>query len=175
MRRLAAVLAMLGLSACDEPTIITHVDKLDHMSVSDLWALQDGQGIPVEIHGAPFSHVTDDALAEALRPPGGSAQEVRFYAVPAGVWQGGHAWRLVLHFNPQGAPNAFHDCKLTAEVPTNPPTSLGFTVNATFCKADAWQAHGYLQALKTEDGDLEGFRNVMQALMAEVFREGPDQ
>jgi hypothetical protein len=167
--------ALLLLAGCDEPTIISHVGKMPHMRVEELWTMQTARGIPVEIHGSPFAHVSDREIAEAVRPPAGSAQEVTFYATPPGTWKDGHPWRLVLHFNPQGAPNAPQDCRRVSEARTNPPADGSFTVNAVFCNAERWQAHGYLQALEVEDGDLAAFSEMMRQLLQAIFREEKDR
>lgn len=175
MRRYRLPLALLLLAGCDEPTVISHVDKLSHMRLNDLWTMQDARGLPVELHGAPFAHVTDSEIVEAIRPPGGTAQEVRFYAAPPGSWKGGHPWRLVLHFNPQGPPNAPADCRLLEEARTKPPPAGSFAVNATFCEGDAWQARGFLEALKVEDGDLDAFADMMRQLMLTMLHEEKDR
>ena len=167
--------ALALLAACDDPTVITHVGKLSHMRLNDLWTMQDARGLPVEIHGAPFAHVSDAELAGAIRPPAGSAQEVRFHAAPPGSWRGGHPWRLVLHFNSQGAPNARADCRRVAEARTDPPAVGRFTVNASFCNGPHWQAHGFLQALEVEDGDLAAFADMMQQLMLAIFHDAKDR
>lgn len=176
MKGNAAILAALLLMAgCDDPTVITHVDKLSHMRVNDLWAMQDARGLPVEIHGSPFANVSDREIAEAIRPPAGSAQEVRFYSVPPGSRQGASPWRLVLHFNAQGAPNAQADCRLVAEAPTAPPPPGRFTVNASFCEGPDWQAHGFLRALEVDDGDMAAFSAMMRQLLLAIFHEEKDR
>ncbi len=174
MRYPKALIALALLAACDEATVITHVDKLSHMSMDDLVVMQDAQGIPVEVHGVPFAGVSANQLAAALRPPAGAAQSFRFHAVPPGNGHGTHGWRLVLHFNPQGAPNAVHDCKLTAEAKTASRPEKGYSINASFCKGPDWQAHGYLQAPQATHGDLDGFGNAMTQLMLTIFRENSD-
>ncbi len=172
-RAVSPLLLLAALAGCDDATVITHVDKYPHMTLDDLWTMQDPQGIPVEIHGNPFSRGTDQALAEALQAPTG-AQDVKFYARPVGAVNIDHGWRLVLHFNPFGAPNSPHDCKHTAEVRTGPPKGEGFEVNATFCEGTKWQAHGYLQALEVQDGDVEGYTRVMRTLFQAIFFEEPE-
>jgi hypothetical protein len=167
-RLLAAVLLLAG---CDEPTVITHVDKRSHMRLNDLWTMQDARGLPVEVHGTPFANVGARAIAEAIRPPGGSAQEVRFHAVPPGSWVGGHPWRLVLHFNPQGPPNARADCRLLSEARTDAPSPGRFSVNASFCNGAEAEAHGFLQAMQIEAGDLAAFSDVMRQLMLAILHE----
>ena len=175
MKGRSVIAAALLLAACDEPTVITHVDRRPGFKLGDLWAIQDARGIPVEIHGRAFSHVSDRELAEALRPPASSAQEVAFYATPPGSWQGREGWRLVLHFNPQGAPNAYKDCQRVEEARTNASPSGSFTVNASFCRGERWEAHGYMQVLEIDDGDLEAFSETMRTLMMAIFREEPDR
>ncbi|MEM1159602.1 MAG: hypothetical protein AAGJ28_01595 [Pseudomonadota bacterium] len=174
MRIARALTLGLLVAACDEPTVISLVDRVPNMKVEDLWQMQDSRGIPVEIHGSPFNRISDREIAEALRAPAAAGDGIKFYSAPAGNWQGGHAWRLVLHFQPQGGPNSTYDCSLTEEARTNARPEGGFTVHATFCKEDLWQAHGYLQALKIEENDMEAFADMMQALLFEIFREAPD-
>jgi hypothetical protein len=165
----------LALSACDEAeTVITHVDRRGNVGLDALWTMQDARGIPVEIHGSPFAHVSDQALVEALRPPA-AASKVAFYPRPPGGWMQGHPARMVLHFNPQGGPNTVRDCQMTGEARTNPPEAGSFTVNASFCRGPDWEAHGYLQALSVEDGDLQRFGDMMAQLMLVMFREEKDR
>jgi len=168
-------LALGALAACDDGTVISHVDKLPHVKEGDLVTMQEPGGLKVEIHGIPWKGATDAELAEALRPPAGSAQEVRFQAVPTGQWVEGRGHRLVLHFNPTGAPNSPHDCQATAEMRTQAPAETGFTVNATFCTQDNWVAHGYLQATTTQAGDWQEYTRVMQALLTNIFAEAKDR
>lgn len=171
MRAPHLLLVLALLSGCDEPTVISHIDRLDHMTADQLWTMQDGRGIPVEVHGSPFRRIPDREVVEVLRPPAGASQDVNYYAAPVGSWTGGHPWRIVLHFNPQGAPNSFSDCQLTREARTNARPENGFTVNVSFCKEDRWQAHGYMQVLKIEDGDTEALGDVMQQVMLAIFAE----
>jgi len=176
IRRLPLALALtLLLGSCDDGTVISHVDKLSHMTTGDLVTMQENGALRVEIHGIPWKGATDTELAEALRPPAGEAQDVRFQAVPAGQWVNGRGHRLVLHFNSTGAPNSQRDCQATAEIRTRAPSDTGFTVNATFCTKDGWLAHGYLQAPKTEAGDWAEYTRVMQLLLTSIFAEPEDR
>jgi len=165
----------LPIAACDDGTVITHVDKLSHVSAGDLVVMQEADGLRVEVHGIPWKGATDDELASRLKAPSGQAQEVRFTAVPPGQWVNGRGHRLVLHFNPNGPPNSQHDCRATAEMRTGVPTEVGFTVNATFCTQDQWIAHGYLQATKTEPGDWAEYTRVMEALFLNILAQPKDQ
>jgi hypothetical protein len=172
--RLLAALAPLCFAACDDGTVISHVDKLPHMQIGDLVTMQEEGGLLIEIHGTPWPNVTDAELADHLRPPAGAAQEVKFRSVPPGQWvnNGGRGHRLVLHFNPTGAPNSAHDCMATAEIRTRAPSADGgFTVNASFCTKDQWVAHGYLEAPKVPPGDWAEYTRVMQNLFLAIFRE----
>ena len=168
-----AVAAAILVSGCDDATVISHVDKMPNMKLDDLWTMQDGRGIPVEIHGQPFRTGSDLTLAEALRPPAGVAEGVKFYSAPVGTWKGGHAWRLVLHFNPRGGPNAYEDCKRDAEAVTNELPAEGYSVNVSFCKADEWQAHGFLKVLKGDGSDTQAYSDAMATLMSAIFQDDP--
>lgn len=174
-RYLVALGLAAALAACDDPTEISHLDKLPHMEAGDLVTMQETDGLLVEIHGTPWKGATDAALADALRPPAGGAQEISFRAVPTGQWVNGRGHRLVLHFNPTAAPNSRRDCLATAEMRTKAPAQTGFTVNATFCTGGDWLAHGYLQATKFEAGDWEEFTEVMRTLMMKIFQGEEDK
>ncbi|MEM7743082.1 MAG: hypothetical protein AAF409_05165 [Pseudomonadota bacterium] len=167
--------AVLMLAACDEPTVITHVDKQPHMEMSDLVVMQGPSGIPVEIHGLPWDGADRSALAAAIRPPAGASQGTTFSALPQGGHAGRHGWRLVLHFNPQGGvPRSDHDCKLTSDVKTNAPPDGSYAVNVTFCEGAAWQAHAYLKVLEAEPGDIDAFSAALRQTMLAIFRENSD-
>lgn len=172
MRPRALIPLLCLLAACDEPTVITHVDKLSHMSQDDLRLMQGPDGIPVEMHGQPFRDATPEELAAALRPPASGPQEIRFHAVAPGTTAG---WRLVLHFNPKGnIPNAVHDCRLGAETETAGILPKGFSVNATFCKGADWQAHGFLRVLETGDTPTETLSRSLRQLFTAMFRKNTD-
>ena len=169
------ILVLAGLlTACDEATIITHVDKLSHMSMNSLVTIQGAQGIAVEIHGAPFPGIDDTAIAAAMRPPAGASQGIRFHAVEPGTWSAHDGWRLVLHFNPDGPPHSVHDCKLEAEAKTAGRPAQGYSVNATFCNGADWQAHGFLKAPKAAQDDPGLFADHMVQLMQAIFQENSD-
>src|SRR5690606_32097316 len=155
-------------------TVISHVDRRGGFVSRDLWAVQDARGIPVEVHGSPFRTFSDLQVVEALRPLGGASQDITYYPRPPGGWVEGNPWRLVLHFNPQGAPNSVQDCQRVAEARTNTPSEGRFDVNASFCHEGEWRAQGYLQVARIEDGDLEAFGDTIAQLMMVIFREEPD-
>lgn len=173
MRRVTRLCA-LGLAgllaACDEPWLISHVDRLSHVSIRDLWTEKGPDGFPVEIHGFPFKGVSADRLAEALRAPT-AASGVTFTSVPVGTYNRDHGWRMVMHFNPAGAPNAQVDCKRSTPAQTAPLPTKGYSVNVSFCDGSDWQAHGFMKVLSAEPGDLQTYSQRMQALLSEIFRE----
>lgn len=170
-RHVAAFAALLFLGSCDEPHVISYVDRAPDLVLEDLWQLQDPRGIPVEVHGTPFRRISDQALVETLKMPAGGPQEVRFYVTQPG---GTHPFRLVLHFNPQGAPNAARDCALTDEARTNAGPPDGYTMNAVFCASEVWKAHGHIEVLEIADGDMEKFADYFRTLMQAIFREEKD-
>lgn len=167
-----AVAAALILTGCDEPTVISHVDRNPDITMDQLWTMQDSRGIPVEIHGAPFRVSTDQELAEAIRPPGSVAQGVKFYSAPVGSWAGAHGYRLVLHFNPSGAPNPYRDCQLEQEAVTAERPDAGYSVNLTFCKENKWEATAFLKVLEAEERDFEAYANAIGTTFLAIFKEG---
>lgn len=160
---------LLLLAACDEPTVITHVGRDSSIDGSDLVAMQSGGGIPTEIFGTPFEGAEPEQLTEALRPPAGGAQGVRWRAVETGHDR--HGTRMVLHFNPLGPPNPSADCKQTSPVPTGPPRAEGFEVTMSFCKGGSAEARGHMRALKVAPGDFEAYQNAMRQLLNAIFIE----
>lgn len=172
LRAMAGALLAL-LAGCDEPTVITHVFRLPNIHESDLVAMQGPQGIPVEMHGAPWEGAEPAALAAAMKGPAGAAQ-IRFTA-RAVTGPGAHGSRMVLHFNPSGPPNGARDCSLAAPAATGTPPETGFTVNMTICKGPEVEAQGFLRALETRAGDFEGYSTVMRQLLNAVFREEKDR
>ena len=161
------------LLACDDATVITHVFKLPNIRERDLFAMQTHGGIATEVHGLPFPGATPEAVAEAMQGPQGAAA-VRFRAQEI-VGPEFHGSRMVLHFNPLGAPNGPADCALTGPARTGEPTEKGFTVNMTFCRGQEVEAQGYLQAPEVAAGDHDAFARVMRQLLNVVFREEPDR
>ncbi|MEM7506374.1 MAG: hypothetical protein AAF415_06485 [Pseudomonadota bacterium] len=166
MKRMFVGICLL-LMACDDGTVISHVDKAASIELSDLVAMQVGGGIRTEIHGTPFERTTSDDLTRFLRPPSGASQATKWRDVPVGSVD--HGYRMVLHFNPSGPPNAFEDCRRKRPAITLPPMDVGFTVNMTFCKGEEWEAHGFLKATKTEARDFQDYTRVMRALMNNIF------
>ena len=168
----AIAFIMIGiLSACDEATEISHVDRLPNMVLDELWKIQDPRGIPVEIHGSPFRRITDADLTALLKVPANAPQDISFYPIPAGSSEAGYPWRLILHFNGQGPPNAVRDCAMTAEARTNALPEKGFSMNLVFCKDKLWQAHGFMQVHKIEDDDREAFTTHFQSLLSAIFQK----
>ena len=170
--RWGALAMVLSQAGCDDATVITHVDRRPDITMDQLWTMQDPRGIPVEIHGSPFRVSTDQELAEAIRPPGSAAQGVKFYSSPVGSWKGGHGYRLVLHFNPNGAPNDYRDCRLEQEATTADRPESGYSVNLTFCKEDKWQATAFLKVLESEERDFEAYANAIGATFLAIFQDG---
>ncbi|MEM7669956.1 MAG: hypothetical protein AAF317_12570, partial [Pseudomonadota bacterium] len=157
------------LAACDDGTVITHVDKDTSIELSDLVAMQSHGGIATEVHGTPFEGTASDELVNALRPPASAAQATRWRMVDIGSVD--HGPRMVLHFNPSGPPNSFADCRRTGPAETEPPRGVGFSVNMTFCRGTRAEAHGFLQSRKTANADFEDYRRVMKLLMRNIFSD----
>lgn len=165
-------LAPLVLAACDQPlTIITHVDRIPSFHASQL-PVMGGAAFPVEVHGAPLEGITAAEAVGLLKVPQGMAQETRFAIVPPGA---GTQFRLVLHFNPSGPPNGYHDCRHTAPATTRPPAAVGFTVNATFCEGEKWLAHGYMRVPEIAPEEREDFTGALRQLLFVMLREEQDQ
>ncbi len=171
-RQLIAIALLFGLSACDEPAVISKVDRRPDLVLKDLWRLQDDRGIPVEIHGTPFRRITDADLTAALKVPPEAPQEITFYLTPTGGAE--QPWRIVLHFNPQGPPNASRDCGFTRETRTNALPEKGFSMHFVICKGREWKAHAFLEVTEIEEGDLAAFQRHVQSMTSAIFHEEKD-
>lgn len=169
MRRFLMLALPAFLVGCDDPTIISHVERRGNLDSKSLWTMQQGGGVPVEVHGNPFSAVAVEDLVAALRPPNGTSQEVRFRLVPPGLVANSHVRRLVLHFNATGAPHTPHDCDRSEEVGTQGVLGAGYTVNVSFCAGERWLGQAYLRALETPDNDVEAFVSAMKRVFREVL------
>ncbi|MEM9044628.1 MAG: hypothetical protein AAGC81_08015 [Pseudomonadota bacterium] len=160
---------LIFLAACDEATVITHVDRDTSIDGSDLIAMQSGGGIPTVVLGKAFQGASSDELIAGLQPPAGGSQEIAWREIsPEGPR---HRTWMVLHFNPLGPPNPAADCRLTDEIPTGQPRSEGFEVTMSFCKDNRAEAHGHLKALKVQSGDFDAYSNVMRQLLNAIFAE----
>lgn len=172
IRGIGALLLVL-LAGCDEPTVITHVFRMPNIRESDLVAMQSHGGVAVEMHGAPWAGADKGGLAEVMEGPAGAAA-IRFRA-QAIAGPSFHGRRMVLHFNPAGAPNSPADCALNAEATTAAPPEKGFAVNMTICEGAEVEAQGFLRALETAPGDYESYSKAMRQLLNVVFREEKDR
>ncbi|MEL6477696.1 MAG: hypothetical protein AAFR17_10250 [Pseudomonadota bacterium] len=172
MKRLAFC-ALALLAACDDGTVISHVDKDHNIEAGDLVAMQQGGGIPTEVHGTPFQRASAEDLTRFLRPPAGGAQGIRWRAVKVGARP--HGYRMVLHFNPSGPPNAADDCKRFRPAITERPQEVGFTVNLSICNGERAEAHGFLQARKTQAGDYQDYTRVMRVLMNSILSKAGNE
>lgn len=176
MTRLTPSIALLAatlLAGCDEPATISSLDRYPDMVLEELWKIQGPRGLPVEIHGTPFHRITDADLTAALKLPEAAPQDITFYPIPAGSAETGYPWRLILHFNPQGPPNATRDCAFTQEARTNALPAQGFSMNLVFCKEKLWRAHGFLKVHEIEDGDRAAFSKHFKDLLTAIFAKEP--
>ncbi|HUS53190.1 MAG TPA: hypothetical protein VMY41_04190 [Thermohalobaculum sp.] len=169
--RYFAMLALIGtVAACDDVSV-SGTERRTFLYSSDLLAMQEASGVLVEIHGAPWPGATPEQIASTLRMPDGSGQAVRFRDIAPGQWIIGDGDRLVLHFNPTGAPDSVADCRAKEAIVTEPPAKKGFTVNATFCKQGEWLSHAFLKARAVSQDDWLSYTFAMRELLGKMFPE----
>lgn len=169
--RYAAMLVLAStVAGCDDSTV-SSTDRRTFLKAGGLLALQETSGLLVEVHGTPWSGATPEQLASTLRMPDGAGKDVRFRDIAPGQWVIGDGRRLVLHFNPVGAPDSNADCRAEKEFVTAAPAKKGFTVNATFCKKGEWLMHGFLKARAVGQDDWFGYTMAMQKLLGTLFPE----
>jgi hypothetical protein len=165
--RLAFICLIGAVAGCDD----SNISGIERRSFFNAKALSEVGSLMVEIHGAPWPGATPDELASTLRMPDGVGKAVRFSAVRPGQWIVGSGERLVLHFNPSGAPDHIADCRTKKEFQTKPPTKQGFTVSATYCKGPDWQIHTFLNAEDVGVEDWLGYIMNMRKLLGTLFPE----
>lgn len=164
--RAGIVLALaLALAACDDGTVITRIDRTPAFDNSQIVHM-DADGIPAEVHGAPFPGVGAADVAARLRLPAGVAQGFRFRAVAPGS---GAEGRVVLVFNGVDVPNGIRDCQRDTAAPVRAPQAVGFDVMVSFCRGRAMLATGHLRARTTRADDPEEFARVLRALLFNII------
>ena len=169
--RYFAMLALIGtVAGCDDATV-SGTERRTFLKAAGVLELQETSGLLVEVHGAPWPGAVPEQAASTLRMPDGGGKEVRFRFIAPGQWIVGDGQRLVLHFNPIGAPDSNADCQATEEFKTAPPPKTGFTVNATFCNKGEWLIHGFLKARVVAQDDWFGYTWVMRKLLGTLFPE----
>lgn len=159
--RLAALIGALGgLAACDDAWTITRVN--DQIGDVRSYAVPFASGgLPTEIHGTPFAGLPPAEIAAALKLPATWPSGIRFRVTDTP----GEGGRLVLHFNPEGAPNGQVLCAPRRPPASTPPRTEGFAVTATLCNGGRVLATGHLEAPKVASEDREGFARAMTALL----------
>lgn len=164
---LAGLFAAFGLSACDDGTIITHLDFSPKLDKSRITTNAAG-GFPTEVHGAPFPGIEPFQVAEVLALPQSWPRDVRFKAVEPGSHTYHNPTRLVLVFN-GGVPDAAFHCQLKEPLKTAPPSGVGFNVHAVFCSGEESFASGFMRAPKARGEDATEFRKAMRQLLRAIL------
>jgi hypothetical protein len=163
--RVASLFGMLGgLAACDDAWTITRVDNQIRDTHSYVAPLAAG-GLATEIHGLPFEGLTPGEIVAALKLPATWPTDIRFRVTDTP----GEGGRLVLHFNPQGAPNGYVLCAPRRPPAAGPPRGEGFSVTATLCNGERLLTTGHMEAPKIRPDDRQGFARAMTALLRETF------
>lgn len=164
LSRAIGALAGLTVSACDDGTVITRTDVRGDAAA--YFVLSGPEGLPTEVHGAPFPGVTPDWVVAHLKAPPALPTGIRFRAVPVGAHK--EAPRLLLVFNRSDAPDASRDCRRAAAVAVQPPRPEGFSVMATVCHGTAMVATSHMEARRTRADDPEGFSHAMRLLLMQI-------
>lgn len=170
MRRLALLLPLLALSACDTSVKIANTGQQSPYSAQMLrYAAKAGQ-IATTVHGTPFpGKANAEDVAAAVRPPGwlphGTVLSTRpKSATPANI-------RIVLVFDP--ASNVLREadlCAAQAKPETDTPSSR-LRVHAAVCIDDkpvSW-LQGEGRAAAAPSG--KSFQNLMNQVMANLLPE----
>lgn len=169
IRRLPALLCLLGiLAGCEDPDV-KNVQRREFLHDKDLLTLQQESGaVMLEIHGVPWAGAEPEEIAGTLRMPEGRARDVRFHPVPPAQGNFGSGERIVMWFNPKrGAGDAM--CTASAELPTEPPSGKGFTVRAAFCRGTDWVVRLTFEADDISANDWLAYFLRMQDMMDTMF------
>lgn len=172
LRRLAAALAALAaLAGCEDRETITRSQPGGMIVRTTVASLGTAEGLPVEVHGAPFPRMTAEQVVAALEAPADWPAEVRFRWTPPAPHGPNTRHRLALWFEPLGAPDGAALCRYETLAPVEPPTETGFTVTAAFCRGDRRVASAHLEAPKAGREEAESFVRPMRRLLAELARD----
>jgi hypothetical protein len=167
IRRLAFATLIASLAGCDDSTV-TKVGRRTFLSAPQLAKDLGADALLVEVHGLPWAGADPAEVIGTLRMPQGKARALRFQGIPAGQGHIGPGRRLVLRFNPPGAPDSNADCRATEPLPAKPPEKGSFTVNASYCEGKDWLIHAFLTA-EVEPEDWLAYYLAMEELLGAMF------
>jgi hypothetical protein len=167
VRRLFAGLAGLtALAGCDDGWRIDRQDRFRQDVRAYVVPLAAG-GLPTEVRGAPFPGIDAGQVIERLRPPNGFPADIRFRQ--ARPEDGG---RLILLFNPAGAPDGYALCRGGGPAP-GAARQEGFVTLASLCDGDRMVSTARLVVERIDRGDPDAFQRVMRNLLRVMFDDDP--
>jgi hypothetical protein len=172
LRRVGQALAGLAgalLAACDDGTVITRVEVWGDSR--SYFTTAGAAGVATEVHGTPFADVTPGEVVARLKAPAGMAQDIRFRLAAPG--EAAEGIRLLLIFNRTDVVDSIRDCRRSARgqpipVEAKPSRTVGFTVTASLCHAEARVATAHMEARKTRADDPDEFARVMRLLLMQI-------
>jgi hypothetical protein len=167
-RASCAALAIAALLAGCDDADIRGVGRRQIVTQKHLIEIFSASSLQVEVHGVPWDGATPDEIAGTLRMPEGDARELRFRAVAPGDPVIGDGERLVLRFNPGGDVARDDICRAGEPMPSDPPRSGRFTVDATFCRGRDWLTHAQMEAT-VDATDWLNYYLVMETLLGRMF------
>ena len=169
MRRIKPFLCCVAmvLAGCGDPRI-TQVQRRLMVMEQDLPKMSGRHHMLVEIHGSPWPGADRSEVAGTIRMPDGPSKNLRFVLVKPGESRLGGEDRLVLHFNPTGGPDSVKDCHARSELPSDPPSTSGFTVNVTVCRGDEWMLRAVMES-GANDKDWLAYYQAFQAVLGKMF------
>jgi len=167
-RWLMVLVAALALGACAQSSNVSYVDISPYYRPSLVsWMTVDGK-IPAEIHGQPFptGQVEPEAIAASIAGPA-FASPTRLTTDPAAAEaRGGH--RIVLLFNPEGAPKFRQICADAATIKRTPPGEQTIT-HAALCAREEIVTTAVVKSKTASNTEDPLFQSAMSQLIANLL------
>jgi len=167
-RWLMALVATVSLVACAQTPKVSYVDASPYYRPSLVsWMVVDGQ-LPAEIHGQPFpsGQVKPDVIAAAIAGPAFVSPSKLTTDPAAAEARGGH--RIVLVFNPEGAPRFRQICDNAAAIPQSAPGERTIT-HAAFCAREEIVTSAVVTAETGSNVDDPLFQSAMAQLITNLL------
>lgn len=166
-----AFVLLCVMAGCDDGTVISRVDSTTTLDRARILSMaKDGLGVPLEVHGAPWSGVAAEEVAAKVRLPNSFPPEIRFRPTTPGELDPDHD-KVVMVFNPSRPPNVSRLCGQTASVPTEPPKDGPFQAFVALCDGPEWMGMGVLDASRQAAGDWPEFTRATRVLFSRIFAD----
>ncbi len=170
--RAGLLTTLLGVFGCGDASVISRVGRETALDAAAVQRMAI-DGLPTEVHGAPWPDAASDQVVSALRLPNAYPSGARFRLVRPKDELSFRDRRLVLVFNDGRPPDEWAACDMTRNMagyaPAFAPDGKGFSVFAVFCDGTQSIGRGHLEAPGAPHGDWSFFQREMRRLFDRII------